>query len=160
DDRAEVARVLDAVERDEQRGLAGRRRSDEIVDVGVAERAEPRDHALVARALARRAIELLAIAILDADPRGTRRGHELRDRIAGRFVGAARIDPQRAHPARAAHHELLHGPDAVDAALARLIRCGAAAAAASTAIVAAHVSSAAIARAAAAGSGASRNGRP
>ena len=138
-DRAEVARILDPVERVEQRG---RFHGYQIFELGIAERAEPRDDTLVARALACRAIERSAIAILDADPRGARCGHDLRDRIAGALVGAARIDPDRAHVGRSAREHLAHRTGAIDAA------------------VVAHVSSATIARAAAAGSGASRNGRP
>ncbi len=103
-DRADVLRILDAVEHDEER-RAGRRRRDEIADRVVARRVDVGDHALM-HAAARRALERRDVDPLDRHASLPRE----RDRFLDAPIGAG-ADPQLPHASGA--QRLHHGVHAV-----------------------------------------------
>jgi hypothetical protein len=114
--RAEVARVFDAVERDQKRRFVTCG-CNQVFEVRVAVCTEPRNHALVACALACCTVEDVAITIFDADAGRTRLVDDLRNWIVCALACAVRVDPDR-FDGFGAIEELAHRTDAVDTALA------------------------------------------
>jgi hypothetical protein len=97
DDRAEVVRILDAVEEHHQRRRAG---GDQRVEVRVAERAGDRDHALVARARGRQPVQLAQRLELDGHAGGPRGVDQAGHRILAAGLGALARRVQRPTIAR------------------------------------------------------------